>query len=60
MAQRGMDSSALKPMLAADPKYLESFFKAIDSKYGSMDNFLKNELLLDAEKTAKLKQLYLE
>lgn len=60
MAQRGLDSAALKPMLAADPKYLEYFFNTIDSKYGSMDNFLKVEMELDAEKIAKLKGLYVE
>jgi protein-tyrosine phosphatase len=60
MAQRGMDSSALKPMLAADPKYLEYFLNTIDSHYGSMDTFLKAEMELDAEKIAKLKGLYLE
>jgi protein-tyrosine phosphatase len=60
MAQRGMDSSALKPMLAADPKYLEYFLNTIDSHYGSMDNFLKVEMELDTEKIEKLKHLYLE
>ena len=60
MAQRGMDASALKPMLAADPKYLELFFNTIDSKYGSMDKFLREEMELSAEKITKLKGLYLE
>ena len=60
MAQRGMDSSILKPMLAANPEYIESFFKTIETKYGSMDVFLKEEMELSPEKLVKLKNLYLE
>jgi len=60
MVQRGMDASSLKPMLAANPAYIESFFKTIDAKYGSIENFLNMEMELDAAKIAKLKDLYLE
>lgn len=60
MIQRGMSAKVASSMLAANPKYIETFFQTIDTKYGSMDNFLKNELALDTKKTTKLKRLYLE
>lgn len=60
MAQRGMDSSALKPMLAADPKYLEYFLNTIDSYYGSMKKFLETEMELTPEKITQLKMHYLQ
>jgi protein-tyrosine phosphatase len=60
MAKTGMPESSLKSMLAANPKYIETFLSTIDSKYSSMDKFLKEELELDATKIAKLKDLYLE
>jgi protein-tyrosine phosphatase len=60
MAKTGMAESSLKAMLAANPKYIETFLQTIDAKYGSMDNFLTEELELDAEKIGWLKDLYLE
>jgi protein-tyrosine phosphatase len=60
MAKTGMSEASLKSMLAANPKYIETFLQTIDAKYGSMDNFLTKELELDAEKIGKLKGLYLE
>jgi len=60
MAQRGMDTSSIKPMLEANPVYIETFFKTIDAKYGSMDKFLTNEMELNADKIMRLKGLYLE
>jgi protein-tyrosine phosphatase len=60
MAKSGMAESALKSMLAANPEYIKTFLNTIDTKYGSMDNFLTKELELDADKIAKLKNLYLD
>jgi protein-tyrosine phosphatase len=60
MAKTGMSESSLKSMLAANPKYIETFLQTIDSKYGSMENFLTKELELDAQKIGRLKGLYLE
>ena len=60
MAKSGMAESSLKSMLAANPKYIETFLQTIDTKYGSMDNFLRKELELDRAKIERLKSLYLE
>lgn len=60
MAQRGMDTSSMKPMLAANPDYIATFFNTIETKYGSMDKFLANEMELNPDKIIKLKELYLE
>lgn len=60
MTQRGLDTSSMKPMLAANPAYIATFFNTIEIKYGSMDKFLANEMELSADKIVKLKELYLE
>jgi protein-tyrosine phosphatase len=60
MAKTGMSETSLKSMLAANPKYIETFLNTIVTKYGSMNNFLKQEMEMDDEKIAKLKELYLE
>jgi protein-tyrosine phosphatase len=60
MAKSGMAESALKSMLAASPEYIKTFLNTIDSKYGSMDNFLTKELELDGAKITKLRDMYLE
>ena len=60
MIKAGMSESKVSAILAANPVYLETFLKAIDDKYGSMDNFLTKELELNAEKIERLKRLYLE
>ena len=44
----------------AKPEFIEATFNEITKKYGSMDNFMKNELGLTEEKIVKLKSLYLE
>ncbi len=60
MIKAGMAESKVSSMLSANPVYLETFFTAIDNKYGSMDNFLKNEMELNTEKLKALKGMYLE
>lgn len=60
MMKGGNASAQMAKMLAADPAYLSSFFKAIDQKYGSMDNFLKTEMELTPTKLATLRSKYLQ
>jgi len=59
MAQQGMPEDQLRPMMAANPVYLEQTFKAIDQTYGSMDKFLAQEMELTTEKLATLRTKYL-
>ena len=49
-----------KDMMAAKPAYLEATFAALKKQYGSVDNFLKNEIGLDEAKTKLLKAKYLD
>lgn len=44
----------------AKPQFIEACFDQISEQYGSVDNFLKKELGLDAEKIERLRRLYLE
>ncbi len=60
MVKNGMSEKTVNSMMAANPMYLETFLKTIDTKYDSIDNFLKTEMELDVAKIAKLKGLYLE
>ena len=60
MIKAGMAESKVSTMLSANPVYLETFLKAIDTQYGSMDNFLENELELNPEKVNALKLAFLE
>ncbi len=60
MMKTGMAEAIAKSMLAANPKYLESFLSTIDTKYGSMKQFLETEMELTPEKIAQLKSHYLQ
>lgn len=40
--------------------YLGAALDTIDSEYGGMDSFLRNEMALDEEKLNRLRTLYLE
>ena len=60
MKQAGISEEMLKPMLAANPAYLEQTFAAIDAKYGSMDKFLAQEMELTPEKLAQLRTKYVQ
>ncbi len=46
----------LRPMLGVQPKYIETFFTNIETKYGSVDNFITN--VLGGNKN-QMKKLYL-
>ena len=41
-------------------KYLEATFNEIEKRYGSLDNFVENELGLTKNKIALLRSKYLE
>ena len=47
-------------VLGVKTSYLQSTFTAINSQYGSIENYLKNVMGLDKKKMKKLKSLYLE
>ena len=46
----GTSALVTNTILVANPSYIETFFQTIDTKYGSINNFLKIELVLDTEK----------
>ena len=46
-------------MLAANPVCLENTLDAIDKQYGSMDDFLAQQMELTLDKRATLRALYL-
>lgn len=50
----------VKKLFSVVPSYLEAVYAEIDSDFGSMDTFLKQEMGLDAETRQKLQKLYLE
>ena len=58
MIAQGMSESIVNSMLAAKPEYIEAMFSAIQTKYGSMDSFLKTEMELDNSKINTLKKMY--
>lgn len=60
MVAAGADEKTVKAMLSANPAYLQQTFKAIDQQYGSMDNFLAQQLELTPEKRATLRTKYVE
>ena len=60
MAQGGTDAAQMAKMLAANPAYLENTFQAINTKYGSMADFLKTEMELTPEKLSALRDKYLQ
>lgn len=45
-------------LFEADPRYLQAAWQAIDEKYGSMDAFLEQELGLNAQKQAELREMF--
>jgi alkaline phosphatase len=60
MTQAGTKAELMRPMMAANPGYLEQTFASIDRQYGSLANFLKKEMGLTDDKLAKLRAKYLE
>jgi len=55
-----LDKDVAGEMMLAKKEYLDATFAAIIKQYGSVDNFLKNQLGLDDQKLKTLKESYLE
>ncbi len=53
----GMNGELIRPMLEVKKEYLETAFNIVDSEFGGMENYLKNQLGVDVD---KLKEMYLE
>ncbi|MDO4333664.1 MAG: tyrosine-protein phosphatase [Eubacteriales bacterium] len=49
----------VRKLFSVEPSYLEAVYEEIDRDFGSMDDFLRNEMGLDAEKRRILQDLYL-
>lgn len=60
MTKQGIDEQNVKSMLAANPAYLQKTFDAIDQQFGSMDNFLAQQMELTPDKLAQLRAKYLQ
>lgn len=56
----GMSDKVAKSMMGVKKEYLDATFAAIKSQYGSVDNFLKNQIGLDDKEMKELKTKFLE
>ncbi|NPA38023.1 MAG: hypothetical protein GXO47_14365 [Chlorobi bacterium] len=54
---KGYDGELLRPILEVRPEYIQTAFDIVDSEYGGVENYLRNNLGVDIE---KLKDMYLE
>jgi protein-tyrosine phosphatase len=54
-----IDPTVANSMMQAKKAYLDATFAAINKQYGSVDNFLKNQVGLDDRKKNELKKKYL-
>jgi len=52
---RGVDVEQLRPVLVADPRYLDEAFAAADRDFGGIDGYLRDGLDLDEEDIARLR-----
>jgi len=55
-----MDEGTARSMMSAKKEYLDATFAAINKQYGSVDNFIKDQLKLNNKQLAALKAKYLE
>lgn len=55
-----MDEGMARSMMGAKKIYLDATFATINKQYGSVDNFIKNQLGLNNKQLAVLKSKYLE
>lgn len=51
-----LDEAIWLPMMRADPSFLEAMFDTIDSRHGSSEGFVREELGLGSDEIAALKQ----
>ncbi len=54
-----IDPASIRPMLTVEPVFLETTFTAIESEYGSVDNYLRDAIGLTDAKRAQLRKLLL-
>ena len=47
-------------LLSAEEDYIDSFYRAVNDKYGSFDNFILNGLKIEENEQNRLKMKYLE
>jgi protein-tyrosine phosphatase len=55
-----VDEQVARDMLSAKAVYLDATFSALRSRYGSVDAFIKDQLGLDDQAIARLRQRFLE
>ncbi|TFF38165.1 tyrosine-protein phosphatase [Mucilaginibacter psychrotolerans] len=55
-----MDEGTARSMMSAKKEYLDATFAAINKQYGSVDNFIKEQLKLNNKQLTALKSKYLE
>lgn len=55
-----LDPKVANSMMQAKKEYLDATFAALKQNYGSVDNFLRNQVGLDDQKIATLKSKFLE
>jgi len=55
-----IDENVASDMLSVKKEYLDASFTAINKQYGSVDNFLQNEIGLDADKIKTLRKKFLD
>ena len=51
---------ALRYLLGAEKDYIESFYQAVDDKYGNIDRFIRDGLKIDEIEQKKLRAKYLD
>lgn len=55
-----IDENVAMDMLSVKKEYLDASFTTINKQYGSVDNFLQNEIGLDADKIKTLRKKFLD
>jgi protein-tyrosine phosphatase len=56
----GLNESSARNMMAAKEEYLQATFTSIRNQYGTIDNYLNEEMGLSKKKLKKLRKLYLD
>ena len=57
---RGVDVELLRPVLVAEPRYLDEAFRAAEREFGGVDGYLRDGLGLDERDIARLRDRLLE
>ena len=50
-----VDEETVRVLMGVDPRYIEAMKHAVETRYGSLDAFLEDELQVDADKRAALR-----